>query len=890
MAFVSGRLARYATIATLLFSACADPDPGEAPDGGETPDAAAPTSSTSSVKRVVATQLTAKLQTLGAVRVIVGVAQPTQLEGKLSRADIMRQRAAIAGTLTRKRVELATSVTHLSSYETMPFMVLEVRDVAALERLVADGEITSIEEDRLAQPTLSASAGIIQATNAWADSWAGSGYAVAVIDTGVYKTHSFLSGKVISEACYSTTYAPNGSTSLCPGGVASSTATDSGLNCASSISGCDHGTHVASIAAGANATYNGIAKSSNIIAIMAASQFTGATYCTVSPCVLLYSSDWVKGLERVVTLHDSGTLIAAVNMSLGGGAYTADCDSYNASAKTAIDNLRSRKIATVIATGNDSNATAISAPACISTAISVGATTKSDTMASFSNNQSALTEVLAPGQSITAAGVTSTTATATMSGTSMATPHVAGAWAVMRSAKSDMTVTEGLAALQATGTSITDTRTTPNYTKPRINIDNAIKTLYVTAPSLSPAPGEYATPQTITFTGSTSGSTLFYTTVSDGVPDPIFGTTIASGGTLALSSNTDLNSGASKTNLKTSYLYGGYTFASPLTVNITPAAAVTNGAMWRRTSLTSETFENGINGRFSWASTNGTWYVDSTLKHGGTYALRSPALADGQTTSVSVTLQCSAGTVTTHYKYSTEVGHDSVQFQIDGSPIDGVATGYSSSDYDYLWKTASKTITAGTHTFKMVYTKDASGSAGRDAVWLDDITWPCDEWRASGATVQGTVNGSATIAFQSATGYVTPSNLTYTHSASTPTQSVTYALQTGSLAVTISPAAAVTAGAQWRVDGGAWQTSGTTVSGLSLGTHSLEFSTVTGFTCRPRRRARRFATRPTERHRPRRRLPTPARSAFRSTRRCRSGRRRSRRTTSIRPRRRRPTW
>src|SRR5208337_825964 len=55
-------------------------------------------------------------------------------------------------------------------------------------------------------------------------------------------------------------------------------------------------------------------------------------------------------------------------------------------------------------------------------------------------------------------------------------------------------------------------------------------------------------------------------------------------------------------------------------------------------------------------------------------------------------------------------------------------------------------------------------------------------------------------------------------------------IERGSLKVTISPAAAVSAGAMWRVDGGAWQTSGTTVSYLSVGSHTVTFNNVQGWT------------------------------------------------------------
>ena len=86
-----------------------------------------------------------------------------------------------------------------------------------------------------------------------------------------------------------------------------------------------------------------------------------------------------------------------MNLSLGGGKYSANCDSEPE--KPAIDNLRSAGIATVVASGNDGYRDSISAPACISSAVSVGSTTDSDTVSSFANLASILS-LLAPGSSI----------------------------------------------------------------------------------------------------------------------------------------------------------------------------------------------------------------------------------------------------------------------------------------------------------------------------------------------------------------------------------------------------------------------------------------------------------------------------------------------------------
>ncbi|MBK6724649.1 MAG: S8 family serine peptidase [Acidobacteria bacterium] len=91
-------------------------------------------------------------------------------------------------------------------------------------------------------------------------------------------------------------------TTVCPGGVTQSTAPGSGTYCDLNISGCDHGTHVAGIAAGANGSFSGVAKDSNVIAIQVFSR--KATNCgpNPAPCTTAYFSDLIHGLESVVTM------------------------------------------------------------------------------------------------------------------------------------------------------------------------------------------------------------------------------------------------------------------------------------------------------------------------------------------------------------------------------------------------------------------------------------------------------------------------------------------------------------------------------------------------------------------------------------------------------------
>jgi subtilisin family serine protease len=195
--------------------------------------------------------------------------------------------------------------------------------------------------------------------------------------------------------------------------------------------------------------------------------------------VKAYRSDQIAGLNRVYALRNSFN-IAAANMSLGGGNYAGTCDTDPR--KPIIDSLRNAGIATVISAGNSGYKNAMGAPACISTSISVGSTTDSDTFASYSN-VSASTDVLAPGggrpgvdpgTQIYSSTNSSNTSYGNKRGTSMAAPHVAGAWAVMKSKNGFASVSSIESALEASGRLIRDTRSGGTHRKPRIDLDGAL--------------------------------------------------------------------------------------------------------------------------------------------------------------------------------------------------------------------------------------------------------------------------------------------------------------------------------------------------------------------------------------------------------------------------------
>jgi hypothetical protein len=176
--------------------------------------------------------------------------------------------------------------------------------------------------------------------------------------------------------------------------------------------------------------------------------------------------------------------IAAVNISLGSGAFAnqALCDRMNAAYKAAIDSLRSVNIATIIGSGNNANPNRITAPACVSSAIAVGSVGDSDVVSAFSNG-GILLDLLAPGENINSS--IPGNGFQVLQGTSMAAPHVAGAWAVLRERYPNRSVSDILRALRVGGVPIIDTRTGRAY--PRIDFTNALEALPDNDPRRAPA-------------------------------------------------------------------------------------------------------------------------------------------------------------------------------------------------------------------------------------------------------------------------------------------------------------------------------------------------------------------------------------------------------------------
>lgn len=371
----------------------------------------------------------------------------------------------------------------IHTYRALPYLALEL-SFEGLALLSSLPEVLEIREDVPVGPIdpaagpwpstalrsdgvrLNESIPLIGADEAWAQGFTGAGWFVAVLDTGIRNTHEFFTGKTIVEACFSADgHCPDESTSMVGPGAAA--------HFENTYAFYDHGTHVTGIAAGRNEDYAGVARDSDIIAVQIYSRFP-AEECGGTPCVMSYTSDQILGLDYVYSLRGTHS-IAAVNVSLGDGRHGSPCD--DDPRKEAVDNLHAVGIPTVIATGNNRFCGEVNAPACISTAVAVGASTKADAMASFSNWHETMQDLFAPGHVILSAGGWSDSTYFPASGTSMAAPHVTGAWALLKQAHPDVSLEEEYEALKNTGLNIS-TSCGGGASRPRVQIDRAIETCW----------------------------------------------------------------------------------------------------------------------------------------------------------------------------------------------------------------------------------------------------------------------------------------------------------------------------------------------------------------------------------------------------------------------------
>ncbi|MES1910301.1 MAG: hypothetical protein MHM6MM_002921 [Cercozoa sp. M6MM] len=214
---------------------------------------------------------------------------------------------------------------------------------------------------------------------------------VYVVDTGINTKHVDLSGRAVYGAAF----------------PASSSYPDTDCN--------GHGTHVAGTV---GSDHYGIAKKANLIGVKVLSCFGSGAFSAI-----------IDGIEWVTAQHEkSGKAFSVSNMSLGGGRHSA--------LNAAVDASTAAGVVHVVAAGNSRGNACNLSPGGADTAFTVGASDANDRLASFSEKGPCV-DIQAPGVSIKSLSHVPyrnpddvPTGTSVLSGTSMASPHVAGAVAV----------------------------------------------------------------------------------------------------------------------------------------------------------------------------------------------------------------------------------------------------------------------------------------------------------------------------------------------------------------------------------------------------------------------------------------------------------------------------
>jgi subtilisin family serine protease len=399
----------------------------------------------------------------------------------------------------------------------------------------------------------------------------GAGVRSYIIDTGIRNSHQEFGGR-----------ASSGYTSISDG-----RGTDD----------CNgHGTHVAGTVGG---TVYGVAKQTALIAVRVLNcQGSGTT------------SGVIAGVDWVTANHIKP---AVANMSLGGSA--------SSTLDAAVANSIAAGVTYVVAAGN-SNASACNySPARVADAITVGATTSTDARASYSNFGSCL-DLFAPGSSITSAWYTSNTATNTISGTSMASPHVAGVAALV------LQGSPGASPASVTS-AITSNATTGKVTSAGSGSPNRLLFMGFTGGGTTPG----NTPPTASFTYSCTDLTCSFNGTASSDPDGSitgyawnFGDgstgsgvtasrTYASSGTRTVTLTVTDNGGATGSTSQSVSVTapGGSTIA--LSVSMTKQQGVNYANLsWSGTSGSTDVFRNNVR----IATVSNTTYVDNLGRGSGT--------------------------------------------------------------------------------------------------------------------------------------------------------------------------------------------------------------------------------------------------------------------------------
>ena len=399
-------------------------------------------------------QVSAQLDTLGTAEVFVLLREPSQPRGgelETRRRAIHSRCAQVLAPLPAEDIRVHREFAIVSAFTASATS-------AAVARLLADPMVLRIDPMKYGSGGLAESVPQIRADAVHRRSDLGQGVTVAVLDTGFDPTTPDIAGSVSAEQCFC-------SGNCCPDGTSEQSGSGSARTQAT------HGNHVTGIIVSKGLVApTGVAPGAQVVSVKVLNDSNRGSL-----------SDWIAALDWIAVERPE---VQAINMSLvSDSVFSATCDdadSYNVAFAQVLGMLRARGTPTFVAAGNSARTNAIASPACISSAVSVGAVLQNDEVWQGSNTYADL-DLLAPGVGILSTGLGDSLATLT--GTSMATPHATGSAALLLALNPTLTADQVENSLKRSGTRVLDTRN--GFTYPRVNALGAMNAvLDVTHPML----------------------------------------------------------------------------------------------------------------------------------------------------------------------------------------------------------------------------------------------------------------------------------------------------------------------------------------------------------------------------------------------------------------------
>lgn len=396
----------------------------------------------------------------GTARVYLNFRPPRHYSALVPKLPAKAAEAQTAWLNARNRrlvAEIAPQARAISWFDGLSSVALDL-DYDSLQSLFRnpDPRLESITPVYRFSPSLNYSTPAMNLPATWAAGYRGAGQYIAVLDTGVEKSHPFLVNQVAYEACFGAALNNPKYVSMCPNADANGDSIGvpgSGEPCIVT-SECNHGTEVAGIAAGhpgANPQIPGLAGAANgaqLASIQIYSRTPG-----VAPHTVALGDDMITALQHVLSFHAPNitvNLSVAVEGQVWGGPCSGpEGDPGQPTITDVVAWLKAQQIPVVVSTGNDGNTGGVSSPACVDGTVKATATDDALNLAGFSNAWMLLGPQWGPlfaapgtGEPYHEGIITSNINGGWSSphGTSFAAPHVAGAFAIAKAAAPGLSV------------------------------------------------------------------------------------------------------------------------------------------------------------------------------------------------------------------------------------------------------------------------------------------------------------------------------------------------------------------------------------------------------------------------------------------------------------------